>query len=112
MTRWPDHRMTRSKRLSIPLQIFTRLDRFFTTPSTKKCSHLHIGFALPASYCKARGAKIIAKDHQEKRMKPVRSLSIAAAMFLGVAALLAQGMFAKGMHGHGPDGEFGHLLGF
>ena len=40
-------------------------------------------------------------------MKPVRSLSIAAAIFLGVAAL-----FAQGMHGHGPDGDFGHMLGF
>lgn len=40
-------------------------------------------------------------------MKPVRSLSIAAAVFVGVAAL-----FAQGMHGHGPNGEFGHMLGF
>jgi protein CpxP len=45
-------------------------------------------------------------------MKPVRSLSIAAAIFLGVAALFSQGMFAQGMHGHGPDGEFSHMLGF
>ena len=40
-------------------------------------------------------------------MKPVRFLSIAAAIFLGVAAL-----FAQGMHGHGPDGDFHHMLGF
>lgn len=40
-------------------------------------------------------------------MKPVRSLSIAAAIFVGVAAL-----FAQGMHGHGPDGDFSHMLGF
>ncbi|MFZ3341621.1 MAG: Spy/CpxP family protein refolding chaperone [Terriglobales bacterium] len=40
-------------------------------------------------------------------MKPVRFLSIAAAIFVGVAAL-----FAQGMYGHGPDGEFGHMLGF
>lgn len=40
-------------------------------------------------------------------MKSVRSLSIAAAIFLGVAAL-----FAQGMPGHGPDGDFRHLLGF
>ena len=40
-------------------------------------------------------------------MKPVRCLSIAAAIFIGVATL-----FAQGMHGHGPDGEFSHLLGF
>jgi periplasmic protein CpxP/Spy len=40
-------------------------------------------------------------------MKPVRSLSIAAVIFLGVAAL-----FAQGMHGHGPDGDFSHMLGF
>ena len=40
-------------------------------------------------------------------MKPVRFLSTAAAIFLGVSAL-----FAQGMHGHGPDGDFGHMLGF
>ena len=40
-------------------------------------------------------------------MKSVRFLSIAAAVFLGVAAL-----FAQGMHGHGHDGDFSHLLGF
>lgn len=40
-------------------------------------------------------------------MKPVRFLSIAAAVFVGVAAL-----FAQGMHGHGPDGDFSHMLGF
>jgi protein CpxP len=40
-------------------------------------------------------------------MKPLRFLSIAGAIFVGVAAL-----FAQGMHGHGPDGEFSHMLGF
>jgi len=40
-------------------------------------------------------------------MKSVRFLSIAAAIFLGVAVL-----FAQGMHGHGHDGDFGHMLGF
>jgi periplasmic protein CpxP/Spy len=40
-------------------------------------------------------------------MKQVRFLSIAAAIFLGVAAL-----FAQGMHGHGPDGDFHNMLGF
>jgi protein CpxP len=40
-------------------------------------------------------------------MKPVRFLSLAAAIFVGVAAL-----FAQGMHGHGPNGEFAHMLGF
>ena len=40
-------------------------------------------------------------------MKLVRSLSIAATIFLGVAAL-----FAQGMRGHGPDGDFSHMLGF
>ena len=40
-------------------------------------------------------------------MKQLRSLSIAAAFFIGVAAL-----FAQGVHGHGPDGEFSHMLGF
>jgi len=40
-------------------------------------------------------------------MKSVRLLSIAALVLLGVA-----GLFAQGMHGHGPDGEFTHLLGF
>jgi protein CpxP len=40
-------------------------------------------------------------------MKSVRFLSIAAAVFLGVAAL-----FGQGMYGHGHDGDFGHLLGF
>jgi len=37
-----------------------------------------------------------------------RVLSVGAALVLGVAVL-----FAQGMHGHGgPDGEFGHVLGF
>ena len=36
-----------------------------------------------------------------------RFIAIAAAFVLGAAALLAQGM-----HGHGPDGEFAHMLGF
>jgi periplasmic protein CpxP/Spy len=36
-----------------------------------------------------------------------RILAIAAAVMLAAAAV-----FAQGMHGHGPDGEFGHLLGF
>lgn len=40
-------------------------------------------------------------------MKPIRFISIAAAIFVGVAAL-----FAQGMHGHGHDGEFTHMLGF
>ena len=36
-----------------------------------------------------------------------RILTTAAAVMLAVAAV-----FAQGMHGHGPDGEFGHMLGF
>jgi protein CpxP len=52
----------------------------------------------PVSYC---------KDYQENLMKSARSLSIAAAFFIGTAAL-----FAQGMHGHGPDGEFSHMLNF
>ena len=40
-------------------------------------------------------------------MKPVRFLSICAGVFIGTALL-----FAQGMHSHGPDGEFSHMLGF
>jgi periplasmic protein CpxP/Spy len=40
-------------------------------------------------------------------MKQLRFLSIAAAFFVGTAVL-----FAQGVHGHGPDGEFSHMLGF
>jgi protein CpxP len=44
-------------------------------------------------------------------MKSIRFtiLSVVAALLVGAAVLFAQG----GMHGHGgPDGEFGHMLGF
>ncbi|MGA9355969.1 MAG: Spy/CpxP family protein refolding chaperone [Terriglobales bacterium] len=40
-------------------------------------------------------------------MKQLRFLSIAAAFFIGTAFL-----FAQGIHGHGPDGEFAHMLNF